>query len=265
MQKQTFQENFFRHTKPNIERSSKYELPQIQDIDMSVLIELPADIRDEILDECKRKKEQSRLDTAANTNLVDSINERVNPCDRGGINSQKSCSQIYPDIPSASTVNNLPSNVQRDMRIENSTQLHCDVKREMNGRDREEIKGDSNLHNFEKQLQETDQSLQTHDINIVNNNMKRTVRMLQADSIPRAKNQLYRKDNADRTESTACRVNQTEISHNVTMDKADTFILQNLDILHNNENVDEHQEMLIILVNHLFTLPLQQVPYNYLL
>jgi len=125
IQRQTSQENFFKQVKPNSGKSSKYEVPRIQDIDMSVLIELPADIRNEIFDEYKKNKKQSQA--AVNVaSTIDSANEvqRTSPNEESS-NVQK-CSQVDPDVLSALMKSDLHPDVQRDV------QMYCDMKREAN-------------------------------------------------------------------------------------------------------------------------------------
>ncbi|XP_077256857.1 rev1 DNA directed polymerase [Temnothorax americanus] len=249
IQRQTSQENFFRQVKPNGGRSSKYEMPRIQDIDMSVLIELPADIRNEIIDEYKKNKKQSQA--AANTaSTVDSVNQVERDEESSNVHN---CSQVDPDVLSALMKSDLHPDVQRDV------QIYCDMKRETN---RVNFKETSEKSDSER-LQEAGASSKISDnkenaIVIVNSTCINKAES--QENVMHGGDQLYEKDNTVEAKSTSCQVNHVEISHNnVTVDKADTFILQNLSILHNNENVDKHQEMLINLVNHLFTLPLQQV------
>jgi len=250
-QRQTSQENFFKHSKPKTGNSSKYEIPRMQDIDMSVLVELPEDIRNEILNEYKRNKKQSQFDIAIDTaNLTDIVvtNEKNS-------NTQH-CSQVDPDILAALMESNLHPDVQRDV------QIYCDMKREVNKINFKET-NERNLNKLIEQLQETDLSAK------IDNNSKNVKSIIdntcmEAADMLHTRYQLH-EDTIDETQSTIYKVNDIEILHNnAVMDKADTFILQNLNILHNDENVDKHQEMLINLVNHLFTLPLHQVPYNYL-
>lgn len=255
IQRQTSQENFFKQVKPNSGRSSKYDIPRIQDIDMSVLIELPADIRNEIFDEYKRNKKQSQA--AVNTaNTIDPINEVLHDEESSNI---QNCSQVDPDVLSALMESDLHPDVQRDV------QMYCDMKREANRLNFKE----TNEKNDSERLQEVGASSKISNnkenaVLIVNNTcINKIERIPQENTILHA-DQLYAKDDIIEAKSTSCQINHAEILHNnVAMDKADTFILQNLSILHNNENVDKHQEMLINLVNHLFTLPLQQVPHNY--
>lgn len=254
IQRQTSQENFFRQVKPNSGKSSKYEVPRIQDIDMSVLIELPADIRNEIFDEYKRNKKQSQA-AVNTTSTVDSANEV--PLNEESSNVQN-CSQVDPDVLSTLMKSDLHPDVQRDV------QIYCDMKREAN---RVNFK-ETNDKSDSERLQEAGVPSKISDnkkdkILIVNNTCINEAECIQENAM-HAQDQLYKQDDAIEIESTSYQINHVEILHNnVAMNKADTFILQNLSILHNNENVDKHQEMLINLVNHLFTLPLQQVPHNY--
>ncbi|KYN29814.1 DNA repair protein REV1 [Trachymyrmex cornetzi] len=247
MQKQTSQENFFKQVKPNSGRSSKYDIPRIQDIDMSVLIELPADIRNEIFDEFKRNKKQASMNT-------DRVNQVLHDEETSNV---QNCSQVDPDVLSALMKDDLHPDVQRDV------QMYCDMKREANKVNLNEI----NKKSDSEQLKETDASLKISDNyrnkenaipNVNSTCIDEAKRILEKNAM-HEKDQLYEKDAVEAT-STSNQIDHVDSSYNnVTIDKADTFILQNLSILHNNENVDKHQEMLINLVNHLFTLPLQQV------
>lgn len=250
IQKQTSQENFFKQVKPNSGRSTKYEIPRIQDIDMSVLIELPADIRNEIFDEYKRNKKQSQA-SASTVDLINEISHNEDP-------NVQNCSQVDPEVLSALMKSDLHPDVQHDV------QMYCDMKREANRVNLKEISEKNN----NEQLQETGGSSKISDnketaILIVNSTCINKAESISQENTNHAEDLLYKKDDTIQAKSTWCQINHVEISHNnIAMDKADTFILQNLSILHNNENVDKHQEMLINLVNHLFTLPLQQVPHN---
>lgn len=269
VQKQTSQETFFKHTKSNSSgKSSKYEMPpRIQDLDMSVLIELPQDIRNEILDEYKRNKERSRIDAAKATKSTVNPPNEVNTCNKDRSKAQESCSQVDPDVLSALMGNDLHPDVRRDV------QMYCDMKREANEVNSKETNKKEN--NFDKLIgksQEAGSSSRTRGDN--DEDTKHIVDNLDAkeaacgisreDVMPHTRVQPCIKNDTDKAASTTCQTSRIEISrNNAAVDKADTFILQNLSILHNNENVDKHQEMLINLVNHLFTLPLQQVPHNY--
>ncbi|XP_039309351.1 DNA repair protein REV1 isoform X2 [Solenopsis invicta] len=248
LQKQTSQENFFKQVKPNSGKLSKcdIEIPQIQDIDMSVLIELPTDIRNEILDEYKRNKKQSRMNTT-----VDSINEMLH--DEENTNVQN-CSQVDPDTLLALMESNLHPDVQRDV------QMYCNMKKKTNRANFIE----TNKKSDSKQLQEVDASKisdnKENAILNVNSICKDKAERIAPENTMHAADQLGK--NGDTTEANhiPCQINRVETSNkNIAINKTDICILQNLSILHNNEKVDKHQEMLINLVNHLFTLPLQQI------
>lgn len=61
---QTKQESYFKQTKPNV-KSGKAKMPAIEEIDMSVLIELPEDVRNEILNEYRKDKQVNNAPTKA--------------------------------------------------------------------------------------------------------------------------------------------------------------------------------------------------------
>lgn len=239
VQKQMSQENFFRHMKPNSGKSSKYEVPHIHDIDMSVLIELPADIRNEIMDECKRNKEQSQTAmSVASERKTDEI-----PFNRDL--SAQNCSQIDPDVLSALMKNDLHPDVQRDV------QLYCNMKNGNLKKSSEPLRtAESSADNDSKSAENL----------IVNSNSTKEVAYISQAEILQA-TERCKNDYIDKAKFVTHRTDYVAILHNnAAVNKADNFILQNLSILHNNENIDKHQEMLINLVNHLFSLPLQQVP-----
>ncbi|EFN88704.1 DNA repair protein REV1 [Harpegnathos saltator] len=258
-QKQTSQENFFKHIKPSSGKSSKYEMPpRIQDLDMSVLIELPQDIRNEIFDEYKRSKERSRVDTetaAKNTTPLEEMNTR----DEETPKTQESFSQVDPDVLSALMGSDLHPDVRRDV------QMYCNMKREAYGvsskeTNKKEGSSDRSVEQSQEAAASSSSEICRDGGDARHKDETKAACGISQDVKPHAENQPCMKDDTEETESAMHRTNRIEISrNNVAMDKADTFILQNLSILHNNENVDKHQEMLINLVNHLFTLPLQQV------
>ncbi|XP_015604476.1 DNA repair protein REV1 isoform X2 [Cephus cinctus] len=67
---QTSQESYFRHTKPSTSNSIKAKLPPIEQINMAVLVELPEEIRNEILNEYRMKQqEETSLGTKAEVAL----------------------------------------------------------------------------------------------------------------------------------------------------------------------------------------------------
>lgn len=259
VQKQMSQENFFKHTKPNSGKSSKYEMPpRIQDLDMSVLIELPQDIRNEILDEYKKNKERSRGDAATATKSSASSPNEPKTRDKGNSKAWESCSQVDPDVLSALMGSDLHPDVRRDV------QMYCNMKREANGvnsKETNEKRGDQLI----EQSHRASSSSEIHDNSggakhVASDTIEEGTAcgISRGDAIP----QPCMKNGTVEAASTARETSRIETSRNdAAVDKADTFILQNLSILHNSENVDKHQEMLINLVNHLFTLPLQQVPH----
>jgi len=201
IQRQTSQENFFKQVKPNSGRSSKYEIPRIQDIDMSVLIELPADIRNEIFDEYKRNKKQAAMNTA---NTIDPVNEEV-PHDRESSNVQN-YSQVDPDVLSALMENDLHPDVQRDV------QMYCDMKREAN---RVNFK-ETNERSDSERLQETDAKINDNKENafIVNSTYTNKVECILQENAIHAGNQLYEKDDTVEATSTLCQINSVNTSHN---------------------------------------------------
>ncbi|XP_003427447.1 DNA repair protein REV1 [Nasonia vitripennis] len=118
--KQKTQPDYFKQTKPfSANRSAKIKVPDIQEIDMNVLVELPEDIRNEILNEYKQNKNnekpstspmhKTQKDNSHNKNTI-SINNRLE--------ENLSFSQIDPEFLAA-----LPE------EMKNEVKSYCNAKK----------------------------------------------------------------------------------------------------------------------------------------
>lgn len=134
--KQSSQPDYFKKIKPS-SKVNRYKMPDIQDIDMKVLIELPDDIRNEIINEYKRNQEETNDENKRNNhdrepkqNNVNnrdderggnSANNNVNrnaPESRGGFEENISFSQIDPEFLAA-----LPNDVKNEIKS------YCDTRK----------------------------------------------------------------------------------------------------------------------------------------
>ncbi|XP_014598624.1 PREDICTED: DNA repair protein REV1 [Polistes canadensis] len=132
---QTRQEQFFKQTKPNSGKIMKNELPPIQELDMSVLLELPEDIRNDIFNEYKSNKQQNNNSSTSGANIS---NEQMNHQKHTEVSAKQSpaienvsFSQVDPDFLAA-----LPIDMQHDV------QEYCIAKKK-----EKQVKNTNNLSN----------------------------------------------------------------------------------------------------------------------
>lgn len=95
------QDSYFKESKRNVERPKKSEMPPIKEIDLAVLLELPDDIRNEILNEYRSKGNESKQPmkiTETRSNLL--VDE-----------ADLSLSQVDPEVLAA-----LPKDIQNDVK-----------------------------------------------------------------------------------------------------------------------------------------------------
>ena len=119
---QTKQESYFREKKP-IARG-KATLPPIQDIDMAVLVELPEDIRNEILNEYKQNPLNENSSNNPSNPLSEKTENKTNQMPDPNLNHSKnekyvSFSQVDPDFLAA-----LPKDMRDDV------QMYCMAKKQ---------------------------------------------------------------------------------------------------------------------------------------
>ncbi|XP_046753704.1 DNA repair protein Rev1 isoform X2 [Diprion similis] len=103
------QDSYFKQSKPNIEKPKKSEMPPIQEVDLAVLLELPDDIRNEILNEYRAKANESKQLTIPGSS-ANAINNEVrdkSPIDEANL----SISQVDPDV-----LAELPKDIQNDVK-----------------------------------------------------------------------------------------------------------------------------------------------------
>lgn len=130
--KQTTQPEFFKQVKSNSNKIGKVKMPDIHELDMKVLIELPEDIRNEILNEYAEKKKNENI---SHGNL-EKPSEKVvlNNHDDDRLNAKQfqmekdiSFSQIDPDFLAA-----LPNDMKNEVKN------YCDLKKKQRNDSRDE-------------------------------------------------------------------------------------------------------------------------------
>ncbi|XP_058790711.1 DNA repair protein REV1 [Phymastichus coffea] len=120
--RQTKQSQFFKQIKPfSSSRVSKVKLPELQEIDMQVLIELPEDIRNEILNEYKEKKNENMEDENKDFRTSEPLILNNNIQTNTNINIEDiSFSQIDPEFLAA-----LPNDMKNEVKH------YCDAQRKV--------------------------------------------------------------------------------------------------------------------------------------
>lgn len=94
------QESYFKESKRNVERPKKSEMPPLQEVDLAVLLELPDDIRNEILNEYRTKVNEAKQPPTPPKNETVPIDE-----------ANLSISQVDPEVLAA-----LPKEIQNDVK-----------------------------------------------------------------------------------------------------------------------------------------------------
>lgn len=253
---QTHHENFFKQIKSGISRPTKIEMPPIQEIDMSVLIELPEDIRNEILNEYAKKNED-KMDININKNN-DSSNSKSISTETKYDEQNISYSQVDPEFLAA-----LSEDLRRDV------QSYCTAKKaekclklkknetNINGLTNENIKHNKKVENNSKS-KNGGKSGKT-----VSKNKKKNVQTMfkTIKDVNEFKNVSDNKTNVGITKFTTACIEKTEsVNDQITTDEeADTILSHNRTILEDNDNTNQHQNILIEVVKRLLNLPLKQV------
>ncbi|KZC10470.1 DNA repair protein REV1 [Dufourea novaeangliae] len=243
---QTQQENFFKQTKPGVSRSAKVEMPPIHDIDMSVLIELPEDIRNEILNEYRVNRNQNRSNSDGNENdSGTSLARNTNTIEFNPEEQNISFSQVDPEFLAA-----LSEDLKRDV------QMYCTANKKKTGTN------DNIMKESKKIERKTKNNGKSSKVASSKNNKKNRIhtafRNLQNknESVP---DQKY---NNGISKSVVPHVERIELVNNqVTPDEAKAILSHNRTISENNEDGIQHQDILIDLVNRLLNLPLEQVVF----
>ncbi|KAF7994462.1 hypothetical protein HCN44_003934 [Aphidius gifuensis] len=206
-------------------KSGSFVKPKLQDIDMGVLIELPDDIRNEILNEYK--KNDVEIENKEKQNLDNNIiikDKRIDRIKKSNFNSSNvSFSQVDEDYLAA-----LDKDTRADVR------MYCIAKKN----EKELLKSKNNDN-------EINQSNKKPAGKLIN---KKKKKILYPKIVKRQDSQSFLEQSI---------VND---DHAKEVDRRDAIRFHQMLIRGEQDPVDDHnQEILITLVNHLFSLPLQQV------
>lgn len=258
---QMHHENFFKQIKPGISRP-KVEMPPIHEIDMSVLIELPEDIRNEILNEYSANKNQTNANTNKNSKSSTSkaaISTEIK-CDEQNI----SYSQVDPEFLAA-----LSEDLRRDV------QMYCTAKKaEYNSKIR---KDGMNSNGFVRNNENTKQ-IKKGEPNSKNKNSNKNGKATHSKN-KRKNGQTLNKALKNVNELEQISKNKTNtgiarfimppvektdsVNDQITEDDTEAILSHNRTISEDNDSANQHQDILIDLVNRLLNLPLKQVAVIY--
>ncbi|XP_033358282.1 DNA repair protein REV1 isoform X2 [Bombus vosnesenskii] len=255
---QMHQENFFKETKPGISRP-KVEMPPIQEIDMSVLIELPEDIRNEILNEYSANKNQNQTNANTNKNSKSSTSKAATSteikCDEQNI----SYSQVDPEFLAA-----LSEDLRRDVR------MYCTVKNaEYNSKKRKDgMNSNGSVKNNEntKQIKKGEPNSKnknsnkngkvTHSKNKKKNGQTLNKALKNVNELEQISKS---KTNTGIAKFIMPPVEKTSVNDRITTDDTEAILSHNRTISEDNDSANQHQDILIDLVNRLLNLPLKQM------
>ena len=261
---QTRHESFFKQTKAGISRPTKVEMPPIQEIDMSVLIELPEDIRNEILNEysiAKKNQNQTNLNTGtdsiSSTSKASASETEINR-DEQNI----SYSQVDPEFLEA-----LPEDLRRDV------QMYCIAKKAEHS---SKIKKDETNNNGLMKHENTKQNKKV-ELNSKNKNSKNGKGTHYKNRKKNGQAALKTIKNANKSESVPENKTSTGIAKFIiplegktesandqiliTADDTEAILSHNRTIAEDNDTANQYQDILLDLVNRLLNLPLKQVVF----
>lgn len=257
---QTRHENFFKQTKAGISRPTKVEMPPIQEIDMSVLIELPEDIRNEILNEYSiAKKNQNQTNENTRTDSTSSTSKSSVPTEINRDEQAISYSQVDPEYLEA-----LSEDLRRDV------QMYCIAKKAE--------------HNSKmKKVETNNNGLMKHENTKQNKRVELNSKNKNSNKNSRGTHYKNRKKNGQTALKTIKNVNKPEnvpenkinngitkfiipsegkiesANGQITEDNTQAILSHNRTISENNDTANQYQDILLDLVNRLLNLPLKQV------
>ncbi|XP_076240106.1 rev1 DNA directed polymerase [Calliopsis andreniformis] len=260
---QTHPENFFKQTKPGVSKSTKVEMPPIQEIDMSVLIELPEEIRNEILNEYSTKKNQDKVNVSLGHGVASSSStskEATAQITRDEENI--SFSQVDPEFLAA-----LSEDLRRDVQVyctakkaEHSSKIKTDEPARNNlqtkgqniPKENKKVERNSKAKNNGKNAKIS--SSKNHKKKGIQAAFKNVQNKKEPAGIPNEKN------NKEITKPLMlCTEKVESVYDRLTPDETEAILSHNRTISEDNESAVPHQNILINLVNRLLNLPLEQV------
>ncbi|XP_031832389.2 rev1 DNA directed polymerase [Nomia melanderi] len=259
---QTLQENFFKQTKPGVSRPAKVKMPPIHEIDMCVLIELPEDIRNEILNEYSAHSSgiQSSGSTDEGNNGTNRSTEVKNTAQLNRDEENISFSQVDPEFLAA-----LSDDLKRDV------QDYCTAKKaEQSARIKKDdatrkVGGGLLLRNENatvKGSKKTERKSKNNGKNskISSKPNKRKGIATAFKTIQNKNEHVSEQKHNDVSKSILPRLSGVgSVNERVAGDEAEAILSHNRTISEDNESSIQHQDILIDLVNRLLNLPLEQV------
>lgn len=274
---QTYQEQFFKQIKPNSGKNTKVELPPIQQLDMSVLLELPEDIRNEIFNQYKSSKQENTNGSSSSAGIsnvqMDHPKNTEESVKESTATENVSFSQVDPDFLAA-----LPADMQHDV------QQYCIAKK------KDHLKNTNNLankniavNNPKKQWSVLQYAKNARPLSKSKNNGKNSKAVSSKNNLKKnIKSMLKVKEHDNKHEIETVRkrdnVKNTKLDNkedkiikastsdmnNINdkkdiVDETETILAYNQVITNNKETTDKYQETLIDIVNTFFSLPIEQV------
>ncbi|CAK9819394.1 DNA repair protein Rev1 [Anthophora quadrimaculata] len=261
---QTRHENFFKQIKPGVSRPAKVEMPPIQEIDMSVLIELPEDIRNEILNEYSSKKKQAGTNVNRNENNIQTCTSSSSKtssteCNRDVENI--SFSQVDPEFLAA-----LSDDLRRDVQMyctAKKAEYSSKVKKDEINRNIGLTKNENVRQNKKVEGNSKNKTAGKNSKTTLAKNKKKNVQAALKTATKDANEPKNVSDNKTNNGIAKFIIPSAEeiesVRNEITEDEAEAILSHNRTISQNNGSVNQHENVLIDLVNRLLNLPLEQV------
>ncbi|XP_043679975.1 DNA repair protein REV1 [Vespula pensylvanica] len=275
---QTHKKQFFKQIKPNSGKNTKVELPPLRELDMSVLLELPEDIRNDIFNQYKSSEHQNSNNSSSSAGVSnEQINHQKNTKEsikQSTAIENVSFSQVDPDFLAA-----LPADMQHDV------QQYCIAKKK-----EDQVKNTNNLpdkntviNNPNKQWSVLQYAKNARPLSKSKNNGKYSKVLSSKNkskkdikSMPKVKERSNRheietdkkSDNVknSKLDNKEDKIISTLISdiNNINnekdiVDETETILAYNRVITNNKETTDTYQRTLIDIVNSFFSLSIEQI------
>ncbi|XP_076180996.1 rev1 DNA directed polymerase isoform X2 [Ptiloglossa arizonensis] len=258
---QTYQENFFKQTKSIIPVSTKVEMPPIEDVDMSVLIELPEDIRNEILNEYKTNKNQYKPNVnEIQTGSCTSSTSKPSIAELNRDEQNISFSQVDPEFLAA-----LSEDLRRDVQMYcKAKKAECSrLKKSEVSRNNEEIRDQNIVKECKKveHISKPKKNSKSSKITSSKNNRKKGTKTVFKSiwNKNERENALDKKNDNAVSKSIKPIVEKIESDQNqITADETEAILSHNRTVTEDNKSAVQHQDILIDLVNRLLNLSLEQ-------
>ncbi|XP_076645925.1 rev1 DNA directed polymerase [Halictus rubicundus] len=267
---QTVHEHFFKQTKPSVSRPAKVELPPLQEIDMAVLIELPEDIRNEILNEYSGTRNGNNAANDASSDVGTSSSTTVSNNGQANRDEENiSFSQVDPEFLAA-----LSDDMKREVenyctanKAGHSSKINKEESTRKLGGGMITRGSDNVAKNSKKAERKMKNSGKNSKATSSKNSKSKKNGILYAFKAKQNKNEYEsipeRKDDSNSDGISKCLLpcpsGMGSTNDRVNGDEAEAILSHNRTISEDNESSIQHQDILIDLVNRLLNLPLEQV------